>query len=256
MKIDVAKLERADIEPADKKAPDPVLEKLLEQANQNADAIEQLADRMPEAVRVTERRVLTVQMPQNAPWRALTLESGPTNLGAPWANAEVLMQPGGLVRLRGRIDANAGAPLDIATLPSDCVPEKQLSHVGDSTDGVSLIRIDDGGIISLFFCSGTTEYVDLDGITFIARGPCAAPYRFTGTGWPMKVKHDLGKVTGLVLDAARRKGTPSTPVANEACGAPYVDWEDLGDGQVLIHAIWGLQWGRLYDVRVVLSNEE
>lgn len=256
MKIDVTKLERADIEPADKKAPDPVLEKLLEQANQNADAIEQLADRMPEALKLTERRVLTVQMPLNPPWAALTLESGPTNIGAPWADAAVLMQPGGLVRLRGRVDANGAAPLDIVQLPTGHAPESQLAHVGDSSDGVSLMRIDDGGMLSLFFCTGTTEYAQLDGISFIARGPCAAPYRFTGTGWPMKVKHDLGKVTGLVLDAARRKGTPSTPVANEACGAPYVDWEDLGDGQLLIHAIWGLQWGRLYDVRVVLSNEE
>lgn len=254
MKIDVTKLERADLVGEDKKPPDPVLEKLLEQANQNAKAIEELADREPLAMERTERRVLTVQMPQNAPWRALTLESGPTNTGAPWAVAAVLMEPGGVVRLRGRVDAGAAAPLDIALLPDP--PERQLSHVGDSDDGVTLIRIDDGGMLSMVFCSGTIEVVALDGISYIARGPCSAPYRFTGTGWPMKVKHDLGKVTGLVLDAVRRKGTPSTPVANEASGAPHVDWEDLGDGQLLIHAIWGLAWGRAYDVRVVLSNEE
>jgi len=256
MKIEVTKLDRSDIEGPDKEAPSPALEKLLDQANANADAIEDLAELQPGAVQRTERRVLEVQMPQNAPWRTLTLETGPTNLGAPWADAQVLMEPGGLVRLRGRVDANGPAPMDIVQLPAGHEPEKQLAHVGDSTDGISLLRIDAGGMLSLFFCSGTTEYAQLDGITFIARGPCAAPYRFTGTGWPMKVTHDLGTVTGLVLEQARRRGTPTTPVANEAVGAPVVDWEDLGDGQVLIHAIWGLAWGRAYDVRVVLSNEE
>lgn len=256
MKLDIAKLERSDLMGPEKQDPDPALEKLLDQANQNATAIERLADAHPEESRRTQRRTIEARIPDAPPWKALTLESGPTNVGAPWADAAILMEPGGIVRLRGRVDANAAAPVDIAILPDGHAPEYQLAHVGDSSDGVSLLRLDTGGTLSLFFCTGTTEYAQLDGISFVARGPCAMPYRFNGIGWPIKVKHDLGKVTGLVLEAVRRRGTPTTPVANEPAGAPHVDWEDLGDGQLLIHAIWGLQWGRAYDVRVVLSNEE
>lgn len=254
MKTAPRKLDRSDFDGPDKAKLSPIEEKLLEAVNANADALSDVAlgGVGTENLAKVQRRMVVAQMPATAPWATLALAPA-TDFGPPYDACAILMSPGGVVRLRGvAVTGGAGQIVELPTGHSPTADREFLCPTLDASVAAR-VTVDSGGIVSQQTAGANAG---LDGISYVATSPCAAPYRFSGLGWPIIVRHDLEKVRGLVLEACRRRSTPSAPNGGEATGAPCVDWEDVGDGTVKIHAIWGLQWGRAYDVRVMLSAEE
>ncbi len=225
---------------------------IIESHNKNADALKDVVSNgIPVANQaLQDYRSILVQMPSDAPF-VFAENVGGDSLGAGFYDAAYLMEPGGHLTLRGsRLMYNDGDP--IFTLPTGYRPAGDLAFICDSVDGVSFLRVSTAGVVSLLSSTGTTKYAFLECIRFVVPS-AAAPHRFLNSGWPLVLNHGFNKpVTGLHVVGCRAKNV----VGFEAAGAPYVDWEDLGDGSLKIHAVWGLQWGKVYDVRVLLSAED
>jgi len=200
---------------------------------------------------------LTFKMPDDPPWKTSPL----TIDGDMLAGGEVLMEPGGLVRLRGSMTSNpagthpAGliAGSAILTLASGYRPIQATGLPAFALNGAPFaaggVTISTAGLINNA-AACTTIY--LDGLQWYATA-AAPPHQFDEAPWPLRVKHDFPRCHGLVVLGYRLQGQAGQ---NVGAGAPVVDWQDLGDGNLRINGVWGLQWGQRYDLRLYLTPEK
>ncbi len=244
-------ISRAELETAVETMP-PAMAKIVEAHNENAAVLQALVDNNTLG-RQTERtaiKIVQAKMPADAPWVLLDLIAPAANAGGGNYAAAYLVEPGGRVSFRGTVNGFTPS-VAIATLPATLSTGKLRRFVCDSEDGVTLVRVAVDQTLVATFSTGTVPDADLSPITFVS-DLAGSPNRFVAPGWPLILKHGLPRVLGLHVTGAQEvRG-----VGINAVGAPYVDWDDPGGGIVRIHAIWGLQWGKTYDVRVVLSAEE
>lgn len=105
-------------------------------------------------------------------WTALTFQNGWSNLGAPYGNAQVIVEPTGVVRIGGVV--NGGTKTDgtvMTTLPAGARPQKDMIFpVGNGSGGTVTnpnIRIRTTGNIEIFgMAAATSGAHSWDGITF------------------------------------------------------------------------------------------
>lgn len=199
-------------------------------------------------------------MPSTPPVRAVGGTGQPAFANS-WVNfntstdsaAGFWIEPGGRVYLVGNVKTGTpGSTSAIFTLPSGYRPSLRMNYAVDSNGAFGRARIEtDGDVIA---AAGSTTHFSIDGIQFIATSP-ASPTAFTGTyggsPWPLLVQHGLPRCTGLVPLSCTLKDGGLT----ESVGAPYVCWEDKGDGQARIKSVWGLTWAKTYTMKVLMLAE-
>lgn len=195
-----------------------------------------------------------VTMPSAAPWREVGSTGNPAfenswvNYDTTYNSAAFLMEPGGLVRLKGLVKNGSGATVTIFTLPTGYRPPRYNRFAATANSVFAALDVATTGTVA--FLVGSTVNASLDGTWFCAATP-ADPDAFTSTGWPFMVAHGLPKCTGLVVLACLKSGLKRS----QSIGAPYVDWEDAGDGRVRIKSIWGLAWGASFTLRLLMLSE-
>jgi hypothetical protein len=205
---------------------------------------------------------LSFLVPADAPWQSFVAGSG-WDVGSP--AAQFLKLPGGQILCRGKFTAKtvANAPsltaggtsvmttLDAGIRPATEMHIPQLSANGGGEQWASLGLFVAGQLFLSAAGVGSSTVVWVDGLSWLAVD-AAEPHQFSGGGWPIKVDHGFSKCNGLVVLGYRLQGQGG------GCGAgtPHVDWQDLGDGTLRINGVWGLQWGKRYDLRLYLSPED
>lgn len=203
---------------------------------------------------------LSFKMPDLPPWRSgiITPVAGQTG------EIQALMSPGGVVELKGTLQAGAGAYAGgiangspIGTLPVGYRPYAAQALAGGAAVvgaaiGWVVVSITTAGAMNYSGIAGAATPLYIDGVRFYATA-AAAPHQFVGAGWPIIVEHGLQRARGLVALGCRLSGQSGQ---NAGVGTPQVDWQDLGDGRLRVNGVWGLQWGQRYDLQVYISPEE
>lgn len=205
-------------------------------------------------------KLLSFKMPDDPPWKTSPFALHADMItGSP--SAEALMEPGGLVRLRGAAISNpagthpagliAGSPIltmgaGYRPVQTMGLPNFSLAGAAATPNGVSL------NTAGLFNNGLACTTVFLDGLQWYATA-AAPPHQFDEPNWPLRVQHGLDRARGLVVMGFRLSGQAGQ---NVGMGTPHVDWQDIGDGALRINGVWGLQWGQKYDLRVYISPEE
>lgn len=182
-------------------------------------------------------------------WSNATYENswGPFAPGAT-NDAQYRISHEGRVHLRGALDAGTvGASFPMFTLPTGYRPERQEGHVVESNSAIGRVIVKTDGKVCLEL--GSNVFVFIDGISFDALAPCAAPALPT---WPQTVPiiqtQKVSKVVGVIP-----LGLTSPDVtASIGLGAPVVEWEQVGAGAIKLRAVWGLTPGRRYTLRLLL----
>lgn len=189
---------------------------------------------------------LTVQMPAEAPWQAFTPQHSFANQ-AGYVVAAYVIVPGGQAWMRGVV--KGGASTGIIYSNTDLAPvltSGALLSFAAGLDGAAELRIDNFGVISAVF-TGTPK-VTLAHTWLLASG--AAPTTF-GAPWPIVVKHGFSQCAGLSVDACQELSQN----AKGAAPLPMPAWQDVGNGQLRLDGLWGLQWGKKYNVRLRMTAE-
>lgn len=223
---------------------------------------------------------ISFQLPFDPPWVFMSGTTGDWAYVPPFPRC--LMLPGGIVWFQlgftntgsGVVDY-AGANNTLAQMPAGYFPTdnagRALFACGglnvDSTISTNVISISNTGLIQLIYSSaaGGNEGVLANQMMSMSNG---TPSSFVGFGaptnkanaaptpfarpWPIVVKHGFDRPCGgLTLVQCRMVGQTN----QQACGAPVVDWHDLGDGTLQIDSVWGLSWGQAYNARVLVTAE-
>lgn len=208
-------------------------------------------------------KTLSFKMPDDPPWKPV-IPSASWSL-APSEPADYLMEPQGLVRLRGGLVPAAGTinpnpagggTATLTTMPAGYRPIRSTALPGISLAGAALQwavhGITTAGVVNYLAGIAAATAVGFDGMQWYAT-QAAPPHQFDEAGWPLIVKHGFDKpCTGLVVLGFRLQGQTGQ---NVGAGTPEVDWQDLGDGSLRINGVWGLQWSQRYDLRLYLTPE-
>lgn len=105
----------------------------------------------------------------------------------------------------------------------------------------------------VFIAGGNAASLVLDELRWYAVGPAAPPHQFTGGAWPLRIQTDFEKIRTIIPLGCRLLDQGAQ---NGGQGTPWVDWQDVGDGTVRVNGVWGLQWGRKYELLLYLSPED
>jgi hypothetical protein len=185
-----------------------------------------------------------LEMPAAPPWVFVGATGAPafqnswTNESAPTA---YVMAPDGRVDVVGII--KSGTTWAVFTLPAGFRPASTVVTATWSSSGAARLGVaTDGGVAAL----GGTAWHGLH-VSFRAASP-APPSAFSGGDWPVKVAHGLPKCIGVLPIAA----TLRDAVSADSVGQYTLDWADTGDGKIKIRSAWGFQWGRTYDVLLLM----
>jgi hypothetical protein len=191
---------------------------------------------------------VTVQMPSDAPWKAMTL-AGTWAKSGTLQGAQYLMEPGGRVSTRGCV-AGGGAG-HVGDLPLGYAPPADTYVPAAATvDTTGRMLVTGGAIAPVLTLSGVAGIYSLHA-SWLASPNAAAPHPFLAP-WPIIVQHGFNACLGLVVESCREE----TQNARTTCGAEVVDWDDRGDGTLRIKGVWGLAWGKKYTMRLRLNAEE
>jgi hypothetical protein len=188
---------------------------------------------------------LTVQAPAEAPFVAMTLINSWANV-AGYDTTGVLMMPGGLVIARGAV--NTGAPGDAAfNLPTGFSPLVSIAYAA-GMNGAGYVRVQSGTLTP----NGAASAYALSNSWLAAPAASPTPFSQNGApGWPLRVQHGFSQCTGLDVVACQelsRNTKGSAPLPTPA-------WQDVGNGQLRLDGLWGLQWGKKYQVRLRMTAE-
>lgn len=196
-------------------------------------------------------RDVTVDMPPDAPWLDVTFGGSWSNLFG-YQSAQYLMEPGGRASTRGMV--TIGNQVTVTQLPA--------GYGGPAEQYVGLVHAD-GTVLSVT-SAGAIKLLDPGSAwagnypiqaTWLATpktsGAIANPHSFPSP-WPVLVSHPWNKCLGLDVVGC----IEATANARGLTGAAVVDWEDVGGGQLRLNAVWGLQWGKRYTIRLRLNAEE
>jgi hypothetical protein len=195
-----------------------------------------------------------VTMPSAPPWREVGTTGNPAfenswvNYDTTYNSAAFLMEPGGFVRIKGFVKNGALSTDIIFTLPVGYRPPRNFRFATAQAAGFGMLDVLSTGTVACIV--GSTVNESIDSASFYATTP-ANPDAFTSAGWPLMVAHDLTECTGLVVLACTQSGLKRA----QSIGAPYVDWEDAGDGRVRIRSVWGLAWGASFTLRLLMLSE-
>ncbi len=198
-------------------------------------------------------RTVRLAMPSEAPWVAI----GPSDFANSWTNfgsgfrpAAYQIGPAGRVRLRGFVSSGViGSTmftLPVGYRPSAVEPFGCPSNAGAPATVVpGFLEVRTNGTVVPTI--GNNTWFSLGGVEFDAVGPAAPPTAFTWTDTPF-VAHGLPSVAGVLPIGCKMKD--ATP--GQSNGAFTIDWEDVGDGRIKIKSAWGLQWGQVYFVNLLI----
>lgn len=199
-----------------------------------------------------KRRSVIIAMPSDAPWTALPAYAGT------WANAvsyqpgQYLMKPGGEVETRGVV--SGGAAAHVNDVPEAYAPPNDTYFPVAGAGAVQFFVTSTGGLylmggawVGLFSLAGRWIAAPASQSVKVA-----TPHPFPAP-WPIVVNHGWPQCKGLTLENCIEE---TGGAARGLTGAPIVDWEDIGSGQLRLNAVWGLQWRRRYMLRLLLTREE
>lgn len=186
-----------------------------------------------------------------------------------WSNARAggyLMLPWGEVVLRGTLTGgtvNTGATGNMFILPSGYAPNQAAVRIVESNGTSGIVLIGTDGSVRAY--SGNNASMTLDGLSWRAAQPAAAPRRFNvqgpgGTqgvqGWPIVVKHGLkAQCRGVVPLAILLSGGQSQqPIPEPGAAMPMPMWDitpDDGQGNLQINWVFGLSPGKMYNATLL-----
>lgn len=230
---------------------------LIQAVNRSSDAVSALDGGLSLSKNFNgELRKLDFVMPAEPPFTPFVTNSGGGHswtAASGYSVASSMMLPGGIVVLRGAVLGVAMIiNFGITTLPEGQTPAGTIDFPVATGTAAAVVRIAGGGVLTYLWGPTGTPTVSLDTVRFHA-SPAGPPSQFTGSNWPILLKHDLGRVAGLIpLGCA----LTSRPASNVGQGLPYLDWQDVGDGRVRLNGAWGLQWGARYTMQVLLVPTE
>lgn len=181
-------------------------------------------------------------------WTAATLAANWSNL-AGWYPARYRMHPGGTVEVTANISKSVAlAPPDtIFTLPIGYRPAASLTSHAAGELAQTNINIDTGGNFLAYAgtAGGPGTFLVTSRVFFEAASP-AAVLPLTGADWPLRMKTSLpSRIVGAWLAQAQ----DSESGASISVGPGGIDWEQDGDGRLVVRNVAGLQPGRTYRLR-------
>lgn len=189
------------------------------------------------------------------PWTAVeSFGTNYSNKGGDYPACQYLLWPGGRVYVRGGlVKSGAQSALEtMCTLPAEARPDKAYDFAGLAGTAYGPYAFEvglSGAILNVDSTkNGTlaTIQCDFQGSTSVG---APKPFNWTDDGW--KVKHGLGRCTGLVPLYAEVVGDSR----NETVGQFTLEWKDRGDGTLAIRSAYGLQPGKTYNLRLLALSE-
>lgn len=191
---------------------------------------------------------VTVQMPAEAPWIPFNLQNSWAAVGG-IDTPGYLMEPGGKVWMRGEVSGGTSNTALALKIPG-YGPTVKIAYAA-GLDVLAEVRIFANGLITPIFASGAPRVsLSHSWIASPASAALAAPHPFPAP-WPIIIQHGLKQCTGLeVLATSEISQNAKGPAPH---GVPA--WQDIGNGQLRLDGLWGLQWGKKYLVTMRLSAE-
>lgn len=226
------------------------LQTLAEQHNRNDDQLQQFVRGGASAENNSRivYRDLEVMMPKDAPWLDITFSGTWANVSS-YQPAQYLMKPGGEAEMRGYIEAGGAAQFTV--LPSGYAPPNDSVWPITAPDLAPMLISSSGVCAILSGAFGSSYSINSRWIASPIDAETAMPHPFVAGGWPIIVRHGFDKALGCELVAARATTNISGPN-----GTGQLDWEDIGNGQLRLNGVWGLQWGRRYNMRLRINAEK
>lgn len=157
------------------------------------------------------------------------------------------IDPVGVVRMRGVI-ASGTINTTAFTLPAGYRPERKCGFGSYSNGAFGAAQVLSTGAVNPTV--GNNTYFFIDGITFQAAIPCAAPPRPTGPGWPIPIKLTIPTVSWVHVASCVDLSAPFGAATTFGTGA-VPEW-GLGDGVAQIRHVPGLSPGRRYRLTLLL----
>lgn len=191
-------------------------------------------------------KLVTVEMPTDAPWVDCALEPPWVNSGGSYPPLQYVIFPSALVMLRGRVEGGVSGTI-VSAIDEACTRYDQRFAANSAGLFGNLDVFQSGAIVAVM--PGAT--IDLLG-SWVAVSPGGRPSLFPAPHWPVIINHGWEKCLGLVVEGCFEEISG----ARASYGAPVADWEDIGSGQLRLNGVWGLSWGRRYTLRLRLSAEK
>lgn len=154
----------------------------------------------------------------------------------------------GHVLLRGLVKSGT-IGTSVFVLPEGYRPAVDVGFATDSSSAFGAGRVTKAGAVQANV--GNNAWFFLDGISFDAAPRCAAPVRWTGSGWPIPLKVSLPGVSWVLTTRAIDLDAPSGTKTTLAAGA-VPEWTMGSDGRLLVQAVPGLTPGRNYRLSFLL----
>lgn len=152
----------------------------------------------------------------------------------------------GAVSLKGVIaGGTTTAGTVLFTLPEGYRPSARKMLIAENTGADGRVDIRTSGDVTIE--QGSNTYLSLENIHFFAKTP-ASPPAFSGSGWPLIVAHGLPKASGVLpVRCVRLNGT-----APAAASVNALDWQDKGDGQIVVRRVYGLAPEAVYQLTLLI----
>lgn len=233
----------------------PTLKKVLESLNpflrDSASALDKRLTARENMAAVY--RTVTVTAPAQQ-WTAPTFSADWVDFGGAQTPTGYRIDESGRVYLRGLIKSGTvgGAAF---TLPTGYRPGNQQIFATASNDLYGQVSVGDDGVVTVSV--GSNTWVSLDGISFDAAGPAAAPLATVGAGWPIALKavDDNGRSLGMPVSGVEiRQVLDTSSGAATSHGAHGLHWETSKDGGALVRRIGGLSPGRSYKITFLMTG--
>lgn len=198
-------------------------------------------------------KTVDIDLPADAPWFTVTeFFNSWVNYGSGYGPLQFLLEPGCHASMRGRV--KSGISSFVAQLPDGMAPPYAQPFGANSGLFFGSFQIEETGAININLHPGAS--IDLIASWIASPGAFGLlpgrPFDFPAPHWPVIVNHGWDRCLGLVIESCFE----ATTGERATYGAPVPDWEDLGNGQVSLRAVWGLAWGRRYTLRLRLSAEK
>lgn len=180
-------------------------------------------------------------------WLAPTLLNSWVDLGSGYAAGGILILPGGEIQLRGTFK-NGVIGTALFNLPTGTWPIGHLGFGTESNGAHAVCTVMSTGAVTAN--SGNNASFSVSGIRFRAATQVALPPPMTWSEDPPMIQHGLSDVIDVrvmswrALDADR----------SSAMGSPQIEWEKTAGSIIRISAVWGLQPGRRYTMRLLLTS--
>lgn len=205
-------------------------------------------------------------MPASPPYADVTL-FGTNFLLTTNGPMQQLMEPGGVVRHRGGVQTNPAfiapavgvpsatqfgtAPLGLRPATNLFIPAvAALAAGGFSAAGVSITTA--GVMAGHTFPAANWNAITFDGSSYHATSPVGA-FQFSGGGWPLVIDHGFETPCKGVVCLGFRAVEAARP--DLGIGTPLLDWQDTGKGSVKVSGVWGLPWGRRFELILYMTPE-